>query len=977
MRTLVFILLLASLATSVSGAVSDITTTGTIEGNDFTEGGSDTLTNDISGNAASATTATSASDLSCTNCVVGSEVDESTLSGTAASLTVGNLSCTDCLTSAEISDLYLLNSGDTASSEAGWNFDSNTFTIAVAGPAGIGTNTPTEELQLDGQMFVTGGEFWFNETDQSGVLGLWRLYAQEYKSNPAFYLDQNNATARDFSDYHNILMIDSSGSLLLGGAGRTGDYAITMTITPNAGAVGFGTTGPGENLDLESNDVDEAIQFEVLNGSAGPNSGSSFEDDNTVGTVEWDDPSFAETSDDSDAVALSDGISHYLKVTGFGFNLPSNAQINGILVEIEKQGSQTAGHHSEDSEIKIIKGGTIGSTNKGTTTYWPASDTYVSHGNSTDLWGETWTASDINDVDFGVAISANTTDDPCCSDNSANVDHVRMTIYYDINYTLGLDDSDSDKWKIAASDALGTDDVITINSSGAVGINTDTPEDFFHVNGSIQNNPDVMEIVAELTYTDAEFDYIAHVAISGGYLYAASWTNDSLSIIDISEPTNPRLISSVVDSTYYNQVISVDVAGKYVYTLSAASKWLTITDVSDPSDPVIVGYTDEFLNNPRSVKVVGPYAYTAENNYELNVFDISDPTNPEHINNLTENTDFENLWPLYIHGNYAYVGSTGRDRVVVVNITNPFLMNVLDSIQDDQLNDTRDLIVRGNYLYATANVEDRLTIINITDPEDISILTSLQDSTYLNGAMNIELYGDWAIVQGNPYVTAVDISDPANPFVVGSVSISGTSRTEGMKIEGDYAYVAEVASDTLNVIDLKGLKTHAASIGALESTDVMVVQDMDVDHDLTVHNSLIVGPRGIFMDGDLSVKGKAYGVLPRMYLTESTHAGNHNCDDYPMDCCKPGYHMCTTTEFLVSGREIELSGDDRDTDPYNVAGLVDPVAESTARDCNGWTSVSASDEYYYCSYSTSTTCSISALIAGCDTGSFRVWCCSD
>src|SRR3989339_1843485 len=58
-----------------------------------------------------------------------------------------------------------------------------------------------------------------------------------------------------------------------------------------------------------------------------------------------------------------------------------------------------------DKYIRIIKSdGTIGSTERASVTAWGASAFYT-YGGEADLWGESWTASDINDSDFGIAVS--------------------------------------------------------------------------------------------------------------------------------------------------------------------------------------------------------------------------------------------------------------------------------------------------------------------------------------------------------------------------------------------------------------------------------------------------------------------------------------------------------------------------------------------------------------------------------------------
>lgn len=52
------------------------------------------------------------------------------------------------------------------------------------------------------------------------------------------------------------------------------------------------------------------------------------------------------------------------------------------------------------------------------------------------------------------------------------------------SYTVGIDNSDGDKFKISDYGSLGTNDRLTIDSSGYVGIGTDGPSSKLHVNGS-------------------------------------------------------------------------------------------------------------------------------------------------------------------------------------------------------------------------------------------------------------------------------------------------------------------------------------------------------------------------------------------------------------------------------------------------------------------------------------------------------------
>ena len=160
--------------------------------------------------------------------------------------------------------------------------------------------------------------------------------------------------------------------------------------------------------------------------SIGPLSPGTMADDATVGTVSWTNPDNAKVSDNVYAVIGDQNItSHYLKATNFGFSIPTGATINGILVEIERKASSSV--RVKDSSVKIVKAdSTLGSTNKAyINDLWPNTDAYKSYGSSSDLWDETWTAENINDVDFGVVLSAINT-----ISTTFSVDHIRITVYY-------------------------------------------------------------------------------------------------------------------------------------------------------------------------------------------------------------------------------------------------------------------------------------------------------------------------------------------------------------------------------------------------------------------------------------------------------------------------------------------------------------------------------------------------------------------
>ena len=181
------------------------------------------------------------------------------------------------------------------------------------------------------------------------------------------------------------------------------------------------------------NSADPAVAGTSANTDA--TSPQTASNDDSVGTVAWNNPDNIKTSDSTYSISSTippgiNVISNYLKASNFGFAIPTGATINGIKVEFNKE-KFTGSSDVKDTEVKIVKGGAIGSTNKAeTTTDWSESFSYVDYGGTTDLWGETWTAEQINASNFGVVIAANLKITGAPFLVGAYVDHIRITVYY-------------------------------------------------------------------------------------------------------------------------------------------------------------------------------------------------------------------------------------------------------------------------------------------------------------------------------------------------------------------------------------------------------------------------------------------------------------------------------------------------------------------------------------------------------------------
>ena len=124
----------------------------------------------------------------------------------------------------------------------------------------------------------------------------------------------------------------------------------------------------------------------------------------------------------------------YLKATGYGFAIPSNATITGILVKVLAKGSISG--VISDNSVRLYKAGVLTGANHQNGNLLTNALAYQNYGGSADLWGASWTSTDINSGNFGVAYSA--TNQDTVLNRTASVDYISVTVYYNAPAGVGV-----------------------------------------------------------------------------------------------------------------------------------------------------------------------------------------------------------------------------------------------------------------------------------------------------------------------------------------------------------------------------------------------------------------------------------------------------------------------------------------------------------------------------------------------------------
>lgn len=163
-------------------------------------------------------------------------------------------------------------------------------------------------------------------------------------------------------------------------------------------------------------------------GNTAPTNGAN---DTSYGSIAWSNPTNIYASENTRASVTLSGTTatNYLSASSFGFSIPTDATIVGITASIERVRNGGTTGVARDNVVRLVKGGTVIGDNKAATgTNWPTTEAAATYGSSTDLWGTTWTPSDINASNFGLVVAA--AGAAAGADRVANVDQILINVAY-------------------------------------------------------------------------------------------------------------------------------------------------------------------------------------------------------------------------------------------------------------------------------------------------------------------------------------------------------------------------------------------------------------------------------------------------------------------------------------------------------------------------------------------------------------------
>ncbi len=283
------------------------------------------------------------------------------------------------------------------------------------------------------------------------------------------------------------------------------------------------------------------------------------------------------------------------------------------------------------------------------------------------------------------------------------------------------------------------------------------------------------------------------VEVHGDYAYVSNLIK-GIQIIDISDPTNPVLLSNYYPGNWSFYLTVVD-----TLAYLGSNYGLEIINVADPLSPFRIGRVN--LDRVFDVVVNGDYAYAANTGnaaQDLAVVDISDPTSPFVVGRSGDIPGTPIC--VAVQGNIVYIGGDSGGGFASINVSNPSNPILLDAITTSGIS-TKPICLSG--IYAYVGDYDKLLVIDVSNPNNLILKGSCGVPGRYGGKGSV--YGI-DVVEGHAYVGAynarfsvVDITNPSNPFSVVNNDFADFSKD--VALDDTLLYVA-ASSNGLIIFDV-------------------------------------------------------------------------------------------------------------------------------------------------------------------------------
>ncbi len=290
---------------------------------------------------------------------------------------------------------------------------------------------------------------------------------------------------------------------------------------------------------------------------------------------------------------------------------------------------------------------------------------------------------------------------------------------------------------------------------------------------------------------------------------------------DITDPANPKFLTHW-DEEPCRHVEGQDRIENLLVITDISRGGLFIFDVTDPSDLVQLSYlnleaTDNMLhcricrvNDRMYAFFSGGFNFeTGELSDLFIAVDISDPKNPFFVSKIA--TGIFGAEGITLKEDYAFLGGFGSNKFSVIDISDPFEMAIVKTLEEPHYCQMVSQIGDDGVLYVALwggpySDEGGLAAFSISDPRNTFELSHVINKEMYK-ANRVKIQGQRVFmpleIEDGGGVAIVDRTDPMNLLYVKTVSdIPGVIKPYCLAVKQDYLYLFGSKTNSMVVMQI-------------------------------------------------------------------------------------------------------------------------------------------------------------------------------
>ena len=260
---------------------------------------------------------------------------------------------------------------------------------------------------------------------------------------------------------------------------------------------------------------------------------------------------------------------------------------------------------------------------------------------------------------------------------------------------------------------------------------------------------------------------------------------DSLSILDVSQPTAPRWLGSL-DGFKFSDDLAI---GSRLAFAAQSVNDLRVADISNPSSPKFV-HQANFAGGVTNVAADGNVVFAIGQSV-LRIFDYASPTAPKL---LAESTIAGGATDMALSGSHLFI-TQNNGQIVSVDVSNRTAPTIAGNFGIGRIPSA--ITIAANRAYIAGGIEGGLRILDISQPDKLRQIGQL---TIAGNSNAIAIDGNFVMLQRDfRQLQRIDIANSFSPRLVNVYST--IANVAQLAVQDSIAYVTGPGSG-LSAIDI-------------------------------------------------------------------------------------------------------------------------------------------------------------------------------